>query len=432
MARMDRPLQMRAYPRIPHLPGSGAQSDDLLSDDRAAQRFFRPHLDRRVYIQEKLDGTCVAVARQGHRLLALGKEGDRLEHSRSPGRRVFAAWVAGQEARFLDLLADGERVVGEWLLVAHATRYCLKHEAFVPFDLISGNQRQPWHRTQSRLEAAGFQPPALIYAGPPIALEEALPKLGQGQHGALEQPEGLIWRLEEAGQPKALAKYVHPDKKPGIYLSDHSGLPAVYNLHQRQHPDRYEAHISIRPRHAQDFEAWCQSRSIKTVDIRLDRADPHQGGQQIQPMTAQALPGPFGAALSETWGMVLQMEEAGFDVVRVKLEAWPENIEQPVIKGGYYEYHLKLCIEDDQALQHLRQACQPYQAHLSQNALGQDARYRFVTLRVDAAKSEADAKSQLLQDLLKDLGHTPIKYIREYTVYDSNRALDAGWLDAAP
>lgn len=67
----------------------------------------------RVIVQEKLDGSCVAIARTDAGIVALGRGGDLA--SRSPGlmRRSFAAWVEAQHERFMQALQPGERLVGE-------------------------------------------------------------------------------------------------------------------------------------------------------------------------------------------------------------------------------------------------------------------------------------------------------------------------------
>lgn len=111
----------------------------------------------RVIVQEKLDGPCVAAVREGGAITAYGREGRPCAASLNEGRRAFAAWVRDNADR-LGFLDEGERLVCEWLLVAHGTRYALPHEPVVALD---------------RFDAAGTRRtsirPITCAAGPPAA-----------------------------------------------------------------------------------------------------------------------------------------------------------------------------------------------------------------------------------------------------------------------
>jgi ATP-dependent RNA circularization protein (DNA/RNA ligase family) len=75
-----------------------------------------------VVVEEKLDGSCVAAVRDGDEIVALGRQGTLAAASPNEARRLFASWVEARRARFLSALAPGERLVGEWLAMAHGTR----------------------------------------------------------------------------------------------------------------------------------------------------------------------------------------------------------------------------------------------------------------------------------------------------------------------
>lgn len=230
-----RPLGHRAYGSIPHLPGSRTGPADRHLAWPLARRCIDPRLSgqgaERVLVQEKLDGSCVAVARLGDQILALGRAGDLAERSASPMRRLFAAWVAAQGPRFLAALADGERFVGEWLALAHGTRYALRHEPFVVFDLMRGHTRAPSSSLRARAAQAGLTTAALLHEGGPLAIPAALDLLGSGRHGALDPVEGAVWRVEPDGRVEIVAKYVRPDKRDGCLLTEVTGAPPVWNWH---------------------------------------------------------------------------------------------------------------------------------------------------------------------------------------------------------
>jgi len=185
-------------------------------------------------VLEKLDGSCVAAARLGDTIVALGREGRLASHSPNEARRLWAAWVAGNAERFLATLQPGERLVGEWLALAHGTRYALRHEPFVCFDLLRGHERLSWHELVVRSRAGGFVTPGLIHEGGPLSIVAAMARLAEGGfHGAIDPVEGAVWRVERrAGDTRRvdfLAKYVRPDKVDGSLLPENTGRPAVWN-----------------------------------------------------------------------------------------------------------------------------------------------------------------------------------------------------------
>lgn len=221
------------YPKIPHLPGSRTGPSDRHADPGLVRRCLElGHVGDEVIVQEKLDGSCVAIVREGGRLIAFGREGGRADASRNEGRLRFAAWVGAREAELAPLLGEGERLVGEWLALVHSTHYELGHPPFVPFDLFD-REGAPLglDALQARLAGSGLVTPALLHRGGPIRVEDALARLGErGRHGAVEPAEGLVWRVERQGRVAARAKFVRPGKVDGIHLPDRAGRPARWNI----------------------------------------------------------------------------------------------------------------------------------------------------------------------------------------------------------
>lgn len=221
-------MSAKVYHRIPHLPGSRVGASDrtaaatLVGWCTAAAR-----PGDEIIVQEKLDGSCVAVARRSGEVVALGREGRRAEASPNEGRRRFAAWVAG---RSFDLLDEGEVLVGEWLALVHGVRYAPPHGAFVPFDLFTPSGRLGLDALQARLAGSGLVTPAVVHRGGALAVDEADRRLGRhGRHGAIDPAEGVVYRVERRGCPVALAKYVRAGKVDGLYLPERTGEPARWN-----------------------------------------------------------------------------------------------------------------------------------------------------------------------------------------------------------
>lgn len=226
----DLPLGKKAYSKIPHLPGSRTGSSDRTADRQLARRCTHQCAPGEVVIvQEKLDGSCVAVAMKNGEILALGREGWRAELSNNPGRRMFARWVKAHSNRFAEVLREGEWLVGEWLALAHSTRYSLKHEPFVVFDLFVGEQALSTAALELRL-GQRFARPYLLHSGAAVSVQIIDQLLGElGHHGSLDRCEGAMWRVERGEIVVTRAKFVRPGKVDGAFLPENSGKAALWN-----------------------------------------------------------------------------------------------------------------------------------------------------------------------------------------------------------
>lgn len=227
-----KPLRRKAYGSIGHLPGSRTGPGDHTITGGQARICTEKVRDRHdlVVVQEKLDGSCVAVARLGDGLHALGRAGWPAQSSRWAQHQHFAAWVREHAERFLTVLHPGERLVGEWLAQAHGTRYALEdREPFAAFDLMCEDTRAPFDEFQHRVGGV-FEQPTLLHRGRPLAVEDALRLHARPEgHWPSDGIEGVVYRVERRGTVDFLAKYVLPDKIDGRYLPEMSGKPPVWN-----------------------------------------------------------------------------------------------------------------------------------------------------------------------------------------------------------
>lgn len=201
----------------------------------------------------------------------------------------------------------------------------------------------------------------------------------------------------------------------------------------------FEAHVTIEAddlNERQRFQSVCAALGVKCVLIELPR-----GVTRSQPMTSTYHRGELAAVTEEVAGLACRLRDEGFRVSRVKLEAVITNEGVPGTDeearsfppGNYFEFHIKLLLPPDIDLAPLQTVCQQHGAHLSTNALkrhdeGQSE--RFVTLRVHGVgRDRAETRFAALCEDLEGLGHTLANRLREYTIYDSNIAVDAGWID---
>jgi len=226
-----KPLGQKAYGSIPHLPGSRMGDGDHHIEEGQAQIATVKTRDKHdlVIVQEKLDGSNCAVAKVDGKILALVRAGYLANTSPWEQHHLFSNWVESEQARFDELLNEGERVCGEWLAQAHGTIYKLPHEPFVPFDIMLGNDRTLYRQFLLRVLPLGFTVPHLIHIGEPLSVENALKGIEVSAHGAVDEVEGVVYRVERKDTVDFLTKYVKPDKVDGKYLPERNNGITVWN-----------------------------------------------------------------------------------------------------------------------------------------------------------------------------------------------------------
>ncbi|MFY9226899.1 MAG: RNA ligase family protein [Blastocatellia bacterium] len=245
MTEIERkPLKIKSYGSIAHLPGSRIGPSDRKCHEGQKRIATEKPRDRHdeIIVQEKLDGSNVGVAKLDGKIYALTRVGYLANTSPYPQHHEFDSWVNKNLSRFDDVLKDGERLCGEWLIQAHGTRYNLPHEPLVVFDLMIGNTRTPYDEFIDRVKISEFVTPKLLHRGKSISIEAIMGLLNNyGFHGAIDEVEGAVWRIErnelinrgKGGERQRivdfLVKYVRPDKIDGHYLPELSNLPPVFN-----------------------------------------------------------------------------------------------------------------------------------------------------------------------------------------------------------
>jgi hypothetical protein len=226
----EKPLGCKNYGSIPHLPNSRLGPGDHKCNPGQARMATEKLKDSSydVIVQEKLDGSNCGICLIDGTLYPLVRAGYPAYTSPFKMHHLFSNWVYENEERFRSVLNEGERIVGEWLAQAHGTIYDLPHEPFVVFDLIKDQQRLPFDDFALRVQKADFVLPQFLSRGQPCSIEKAMKILRPyGYHGAREEVEGAVWRIEQDKPVKKgvkkrvvsfLVKYVRPDKVDGKYL----------------------------------------------------------------------------------------------------------------------------------------------------------------------------------------------------------------------
>ena len=225
----EKPLGQKSYGHIAHIPGSSVGSCDHTVPPGMAKIVCEKKRDKydHIIVQVKVDGSNVSIANVNGEIIPLGRAGYRASTSPFRQHHLFAEWVYGQLDRF-SFLQPGERLCGEWMAKVHGTRYNLRHEPFIAFDLMTiPHERATFSELRKRVP--GFILPHMLSEGPPRSIEWCKDAIaGISPHGEIDPVEGVVWRCERKGKVDFLCKCVRPDKEDGKYLKDNiwNWLPA--------------------------------------------------------------------------------------------------------------------------------------------------------------------------------------------------------------
>ncbi|MFF4408264.1 hypothetical protein ACMATS_25570 [Streptoverticillium reticulum] len=200
----------------------------------------------------------------------------------------------------------------------------------------------------------------------------------------------------------------------------------------------FEAHLTVRSGTSAGssvLERHAAAHGLKFTHIVLER-----GRTPSQPMLTLRRSGALPAVREAVARTERALRNAGFDIVRTKIEAapWadgvPETDGEAVALGArhYFEHHVKLLLAPGTDTAPLAALAVAHTAHLSYNArrVRADGRAeRFVTQRCRlVGRCTAGERLEALAASLRAVGHEIVSVEREFVVHDSNESLDAGWI----
>lgn len=174
-----------------------------------------------IVVTEKYDGSNIGIARKGDQIFALTRSGYEAHTSPYGQHHIFSQWVKDRKADFLELLADGERLVGEWLYQVHGTFYKIadSENPVVFFGLIDNvNRKRTRAALIQRLEWTDYRPARLLHDGPAITPGQLVQRLNEGcNYFTGQPPEGMVYQCERKGFIDFMGKWVRPGFEPGKY-----------------------------------------------------------------------------------------------------------------------------------------------------------------------------------------------------------------------
>jgi hypothetical protein len=191
----------------------------------------------------------------------------------------------------------------------------------------------------------------------------------------------------------------------------------------------FEIHLTtggtLTPAALAAFVAACGQLQAKPLLIELAR-----GACPTQPMLGKVVHQPdLAAALAVAAADSAYLRQHGLPTTRIKIETDARYPQLATPAAGpsfapYFEWHGKVPYQYQAALLAL---CKRHGAHLSANALRGESATRFVTLREFGSAAEFERRVVALATDLHQRWPL-LKQESECCLYDSNQALDAGWL----
>jgi len=230
-----KPLKVKNYGRIPHLSNSKLGISDsridwgqekILTDKKSNKH-------EEIFAFEKYDGSNVGICKINNQIIGLTKGGYMAKSSSFVQHKIFSDWVLKTEGRWHSLLNEGERLVGEWLLIAHGLKYRINTEPLVIFDhFTTNNKRSSFNFLSDLSHRYEFNTPRLLHRGDAISVNKLLPILNKRTNAisSYKKPEGIVYRSEVNGEVKFLGKWVRSDFVQGEYIIGKKESELFWNM----------------------------------------------------------------------------------------------------------------------------------------------------------------------------------------------------------
>lgn len=213
-------------------------------------------------------------------------------------------------------------------------------------------------------------------------------------------------------------------------------LLAYQPLHELQLAGKFHAHLSLdaSDTNLDRLKRFCTQRKVKLTVIELENL---QGRAQSDVMTTSHYRIETTDAVSQITQHLLdlskQLSDAGYSVLRAKLEHESLPTLERFNQTQYHEVHIKLRIAVDEysdAMSTLKQLGQQYGFVPSRNPYERqtDVVVQFINLRIyDGQREEADLRIEKIVDVVKQQGFDVTEVKRETVVYDTHQDLDSWW-----
>lgn len=221
-----KPLKRKNYGSIPHLLNSKlGPGDHHIHEGQHKILTEKSRPGDVVYVTEKYDGSNVGITKVNDQIIPITRSGYTAISSPYKTHHDFHEWAMHYERIFDKMLLEGERICGEWMgdvvSIFYSTKSYIHKTIF--FDYFnSKNERFAYSTFFSVVSGYGFKTARLLHKGNAISPNDLLIKLNGDVDPEIftisEDPEGMVYRVENNGKFDFMAKWVRHDFIPGKYL----------------------------------------------------------------------------------------------------------------------------------------------------------------------------------------------------------------------
>lgn len=233
-----KPLNIKNYDSIPHLSNSKLGiSDSKINEGQERILTIKQRKSDTILVFEKYDGSNVGITKLNDEIVPLLRSGYNANYSIHKQHKLFSNWVAKNESLFSDILSEGERITGEWLIQTHSINYEITNQSnpIVFFDYFdSSNNRLLFDEFKAKLNGYDLQLPRLLHRGNAIKVDALIPILNQRTDTirSVELPEGMVYRVENGYKVDFLAKWVRNDFIAGQHFNTVKWNIPINNVYQ--------------------------------------------------------------------------------------------------------------------------------------------------------------------------------------------------------
>jgi hypothetical protein len=225
-------IEIKKYPRTPHIAGSGLQR----GDEDLATVPFEALAGRHLIVTEKVDGANCGLRFTPDGDLLLQSRGHYLAGgARERQFHLFKAWAHAHAADLLDVLEDRYILYGEWLYAKHTVFYTRLPHYFLAFDVYDTRVERflMTPERQRLLAAAPFvRSVPVIHAGPVASMAALLEFLGRSPFIGEDWEDRLRAACVQRGlDPDLAVRQTDPSMRmEGLYVraEDERAVPGRY------------------------------------------------------------------------------------------------------------------------------------------------------------------------------------------------------------
>jgi ATP-dependent RNA circularization protein (DNA/RNA ligase family) len=231
---LKKPLNRKNYGSIPHLSNSKLGIGDHFIEPGQEKILTLKKRDRydEILVFEKYDGSNIGITKIDNQIYPLTRSGYKASTSPYKQHHIFNDWVYKNVEIFMDMIDNGERITGEWMIQSHGMEYYIKNDPIIFFDYFdSNNNRKTYDDLKIICNKYNLNTVRLLHRGESIQVSDIIDVLNKKTDfmKSKNNPEGMVYRVERNNKVDFLAKWVRSDYKPGELIIGKNNSEFTWN-----------------------------------------------------------------------------------------------------------------------------------------------------------------------------------------------------------